>query len=309
MVVVTNTETMATTRARIGAGQELIRKLVGCWPFGRGSTRIPALLGSLFSSANALGVIGGVGASEVVFPFQPGDLSQPLYWFLYEKNIRALMRQMLAPGSVFIDIGAHNGWHAAYALALVNSGGVVIACEPHPFHAGRLKELATLNSGKRLDVWDVAIADQRGEVTLLASERAGWDTIHTLEPAFNELFKAPRREILVSALSLDELLAEYSDLNLKKGPPRVVIKIDAEGSELSILRGAAEALRLPSIKALIVECTGGSELMQGRARQCIEILRAAGWETLVIGNRGVRPWSDHASTRQVDVLAVRPESG
>lgn len=303
-IALTKTETTTAGVRRLGLAHESLRKLIGCWPFSRGTTKIPRLLGSIYAGANGTGVIGGVGAGDVLFPFHPGDLVRSPYWFLYEKRIRALLRQMLSPGSIFLDIGAHNGWHAAYALALVQPGGVVIACEPHPFHATRLKELAALNPGKRLDVHDLAISNRRQEVLLLASELEGWDTIHTVVPEFDTLFRAPRRSIPVTAITLDQLVREYPEFGLDAGAARVVIKVDAEGSELSILEGAAETLRLLSIRALIIECTGGTDLLRAQAIQCIEVLRHAKWKPMVLTDRGVREWNERDAETQVNVLAL-----
>ncbi len=111
---------------RVGPAHEAVRQLVGRWPFRRGTQRIPAQLARAFKGLNSSGVVAGVGAGTVVFPYQPGDVAHPGYWFLYEKGVRKAIGRLLAPGSIFIDIGAHRGWHAAYALALVSPGGGVV---------------------------------------------------------------------------------------------------------------------------------------------------------------------------------------
>src|SRR6266513_1612171 len=107
----TNSDQMSRAIYRVGTAHEMMRHVIGYWPFRRGVTRIPVLLGNIFSNLNKVGVVSGMGAGDVLVPFESGDLSKPAYWFLYEKNVRRLMRRMLAPGSGFIDVGAHNGWH------------------------------------------------------------------------------------------------------------------------------------------------------------------------------------------------------
>ena len=124
---------------RVGVSHELLRRVVGRWPFQRGAQRIPREMAKLFPSLNAYGAIASVGARGVLFPFQPADVAHPGYWFLYEKGVRRILTRLLAPGSIFVDIGAHRGWHSGYALALVGPSGCVIACEPHPGHAARLR--------------------------------------------------------------------------------------------------------------------------------------------------------------------------
>src|SRR5712692_1178365 len=106
---------------RVGFSHEMLRRTIGHWPLERGAQRIPRELAKLFPSLNSSGVIAGVGARSVLFPFQPGDVTHPAYWFLYEKGIRRVIRRLLTPASVFVDVGAHRGWHSGYALGLVGS--------------------------------------------------------------------------------------------------------------------------------------------------------------------------------------------
>jgi len=287
---------------RVGASHELLRRFVGCWPFERGAQRIPSELGKAFAVANAAGVVGGVGSGDVSFPYQPGDVAHPGYWFLYEKGVRRLIKKLLQPGSIYIDIGAHRGWHAGYALALVNPGGCVIACEPHPHHASCLHQLKSLNPDKDFRVHEMAVAEFTGKATLLASQEEGW---HTIIPEFNNLCDVPRTPIEISTVSLDELVSMHVDLRLHEELRRVVIKIDAEGAELDILRGGMKTLRLPSIRALIMECTGGASSFRERALECVRLLREAEWEVSVITHNGQRTWNDADAETQVNVLAVR----
>lgn len=287
---------------RVGLAHEFLRRVIGLWPFERGTQRIPSEMGKVFPSLNANGVIGGVGARGVLFPFQSGDVAHPAYWFLYEKGVRRVLTRLLTPGAIFIDIGAHRGWHSGYALSLVGSDGCVIACEPHPAHAARLCMLASLNPGRDIRVNEVAVSRASGEATLLVSEHEGW---HTIVPEFEEVSNVPRSPVRVAALSFDDLLDGYADLALRDEPRRVLVKIDAEGAELDILRGAKQTLNLPSIRAFVIECTGGPGIFRERSKQCVEILRDTGWTSSVITHNGTRPWMEDDTTRQVNILAVR----
>jgi FkbM family methyltransferase len=287
---------------QVGASHELLRKIVGRWPFERGTQRIPAELGKAFMNMNSDTVIGRVGKGDVLFPYQPGDVAHPGFWFLYEKGVRRVIRKLLAPGSVYIDIGAHRGWHAGYALALVKLNGTVIACEPHPHHASCLRQLASLNPGRDFRIHEMAVSERSGQTTLLASQEEGW---HTIIPEFNELCDVPRQPIGIKTISLDALISQHTDLKFSEGPARVLIKIDAEGAERDILRGAEKTLKLPSIRALIMECTGGAGVFQQRASECIRLLKEAKWRVRVITHGGCRPWTDADTVKQVNILALR----
>lgn len=148
----------------------------------------------------------------------------------------------------------------------------------------------------------MAIAEHTGEATLLASVEEGW---HTIVPEFNEICNVPRKPINIETIRLDDLIEQHDDLRLLDGLPRVVVKIDAEGAEFNVLRGGNKTLRLPSIRALIMECTGGPEPFRGRSLSCIRLLREAGLEVGVITHSGSRSWDDSDADAQVNVLASR----
>lgn len=210
-------ETFPEGVRRIGIAHELLRRLVSHWPFLHGAWRIPIELGKFLGSRNPNGVVGGVGAGDVLFPFRAGDLQDQAYWFLYEKDVRRTLKRLLAPGSIFIDIGGSQGWHTGYALALVSPGGSVLACEPHPENAESLRSLKALNPGKDLRVHELAVSDFNGETTLLAAQDAG---LHTIVPEFHqEVCTVPRTPIRVETTTLDDLLAQHPDLELHRGPP------------------------------------------------------------------------------------------
>lgn len=281
---------------------ELLRRLVGFWPFERGAVRIPLELARLFRRHNSTGILGSVGAGSVLFPYQPGDVANPAYWYLYEREVRDAMRQILQPGFVFVDVGAHRGFHAAYALALVGQHGMVIACEPFPPHADRLRMVADFNAADNFKVHQVAVVDSDGEGTLLAHEHEGW---HTLVPRFTELTGGPRRPIATRTISLDSLLSQHPEICLDQSPPRIVIKVDAEGAEFEILNGAENVLASPAVRAWIIEITGGGFFGE-RALACVRLLREAGWNRLeVLKHGGLRKWQEADAKTQINLLATR----
>ena len=291
-----------TVTRRVGPAHELLRRAIGCWLPERGTQRIPHEMAKLFPELHAGEVIAGVGANGVLFPFQRGDVAHPGYWFLYEKGVRRILKRLLKAGSIFIDVGAHRGWHSGYALSLVGPSGAVIACEPHPGHAERLRMLAALNPDHDLRVKELAVSANTGATTLLVSEHEGW---HTIIPEFEQVTDVPRRPIGIATTTLDDLFADSSDLALADRRAGVLLKIDAEGAELEILSGARETLGLSSILGWIIECTGGPKLFAERSRSCIQILRDAGWIPCVITHTGTRPWRAADTESQVNILATR----
>ena len=60
----------------------------------------------------------------------------------YEPEIGALIRQHIAPGELFVDVGANQGQHGVIAA---RAGAIVDAFEPVPRLADRVRANAKLN--------------------------------------------------------------------------------------------------------------------------------------------------------------------
>lgn len=50
----------------------------------------------------------------------------------YEEKTLKVMKSILKPGDVFIDVGAHVGTYAVPMARIVGPGGLVVAIEPSP---------------------------------------------------------------------------------------------------------------------------------------------------------------------------------
>jgi FkbM family methyltransferase len=151
----------------------------------------------------------------------------PMYFGSYAPLVVEAMRRYLAPGGAFIDVGANIGYLSAIAAGLVGEGGEVHAFEPVPTYCDRLRRIADLNPRYRI------IANPQA-----AGEMAGMSTIYvTREPGQNTLVRAYQRsEEIVSTLEVP--VVRLDDYIRQKGLRSIsMIKIDAEGFELSILRG------------------------------------------------------------------------
>jgi FkbM family methyltransferase len=138
---------------------------------------------------------------------------------------------MIRACDVFVDVGANVGFFTCLARA---NGKAVVAVEPFPLNVRSLVRNAAANGWTDLEVHPVALADRAGNGTLygrdtLASRVEGWAAPGD-----------PWRQ-QVSLSTLDTLLAG------RFAGQRIAVKIDVEGGEFDLLRGAAETLaRRPS---------------------------------------------------------------
>jgi FkbM family methyltransferase len=135
---------------------------------------------------------------------------------------RALLPALCDPERIGIDIGAALG---AYAWPLTRLCAGCIAFEPNPEQADYLKQAF----GRRLRVENTALSDHDGEVELViplgrGNDQAGLATI----ASGTWLEGVPVRRVRVTMRTLDEFRFD----------PVGFIKLDVEGHELAVLRGA-----------------------------------------------------------------------
>lgn len=156
-----------------------------------------------------------------------------------------------APPSMFVDIGANYGNHS---LLFLTVGAKVITFEPnntcHPYFL----EICSLNGvSPRLE--PVALGAEPGFVELSYPPRQTWlGSTHsaTVDGLAQRSGLVTQR---VEAKCLDDY---YADLSVE----RALIKIDAEGSEAGILRGAARVLRELRPPVLFESWTGARSLRE-----------------------------------------------
>jgi len=154
------------------------------------------------------------------------------YYGDYDERYESQMiRRVLDQGEIFWDIGANIGYFTLLAAAALQQSGRVIAFEPGQVAYTRLVDNIGLNPFRNITTFNLAVTDQEGEATLhLAAETAdGCASLYGAGPGVTA------REIC-RTVSLDGFAPSHG----LPGPD--FIKIDVEGAELFVLRGAREML-------------------------------------------------------------------
>ncbi|MFL5304564.1 MAG: FkbM family methyltransferase [Polyangia bacterium] len=217
-----------------------------------------------------------------------------------EPHIQALLRQMLKPGDTFVDVGANFGALSSAAARLVAPGGTVICFEPVPANFSRLTGLLEATStGHLKTVLDPrAVGAETGPVEIHLNF---WDGLHTIDPDVNAGSRTG--SLLVQQVTLDDALRQH-------GVTRVdLLKIDVEGAELRVLRGAHELLRSGRIAAVVLEvCNPEEPGKADNARQIAALLQDAGFTAQRVGTDGLSPWNWRECVRREDVLFTRSAS-
>lgn len=152
--------------------------------------------------------------------------------------------------SVFYDVGANIGVYSLYALS-AHKDVRAVCFEPDALNFARLNENIFLNgAGERAVSYAVGLSDEN-KITRFHSSKfvtgkaENWCAGHNSRGDDNE------RGAMVTGcplFSLDRFMDEQSDL-----PAPTHLKIDVDGPEVKILKGATKTLALPSLRHILIE--------------------------------------------------------
>jgi FkbM family methyltransferase len=198
-----------------------------------------------------------------------------------EASLTRVLAETLRPGMTFVDVGAHYGYHSLVASLIVGPTGAVFALEP----SRSVLPLLTANTGGagNVTVDGVAASDRNGTAELRDFGRRH-SALSTLFPTA----RVPPRErrrlqpqvYSVPCTTLDDHLAAA-------GAHGDFVKIDAEGSELDILRGMRRVLR-EDAPVVALETGDYDGMPSPDTASCIEFLEDLGYECFEYTG-GLRP--------------------
>jgi FkbM family methyltransferase len=150
-------------------------------------------------------------------------------------DIARLSRATVRPVRTFFDVGAHVGGTARQALETFPEARVY-AFEPHPETFARLRRGL---SHERLSIHELALGDSSGQVTFYEyGTDGGGAQLNSLVPdaRFPRQFGYRPTERTAACMTVDD----FCDAN---GIGRIdVLKVDAEGYDLAVIKGAARML-------------------------------------------------------------------
>lgn len=192
---------------------------------------------------------------NVKYFIDPDDLiiaPQMVIYRQWEADVSQVFHHLCRDSSVVVDVGANFGYFSVLAANLISNRGTgqVFAFEPNPKLAELLRRNVEINwSIAPVSIHQAAVADAAGEVQLYVPKGHG----------ANASLSAPENveslAVTVPAVRLDDVIPQ--DLAVD------VMKIDVEGHELSVLRGARAVIgRSPNLN-LIMEWSRKQMLQAG----------------------------------------------
>jgi FkbM family methyltransferase len=165
----------------------------------------------------------------------------------FAPKLTSLLQRSGRARRTFVDGGACNGDFTSLLLATFPDAAIH-AFEPNPeLSASLAKRFANLPN---VHVWNLALREAAGRATLHLHADPGTTSLLDRSAGKRRYYHSSDRVVAsteVRTVSLDAFIAEQAPEGLG------LLKLDTQGSELAILRGAAEALRNAAIEVIYTE--------------------------------------------------------
>jgi FkbM family methyltransferase len=189
---------------------------------------------------------------------------------VWERESWETIRSHLGGGATFVDIGAHIGYYSLKAAPVVGPTGRVIAIEPNPETIQKLYGNIQASGARNIAVAPVACSDAEATLELFGAPRS-----NTGETSLSRTNASQDSQAVtsykVSARPLDEIVKDA-------GVSRVdVVKIDVEGAEYLVLKGAAKTLDRDHPVILVEIVERQLQAMGTSSKQVYDLLRSHGY--------------------------------
>jgi FkbM family methyltransferase len=188
-------------------------------------------------------------------------LTGNMYCGLHEFTDMAYVLHTTLPTDLFVDVGANVGSYTLLACSVRGARGICF--EPVPQTYQRLLDNLRLNDMTgRVQAFNLGLSDRHGLLRFTVGENCMNHVVADGESAVD----ATR----VDVVPLDSILESESP---------TAMKIDVEGFESAVVRGASKCLQKPSLNSVIMELNGSGERYGFSEDSILEAMKGHGFST------------------------------
>ncbi len=197
-----------------------------------------------------------------------------------EKSLLKMLIPLTGINSVFIDVGANVG---DWSKSLVEMGyhGHLIAVDPLAENLAKAKEKLERIGCKKYDLCQYAVSNQPGHLKFyINNDRtlSGHDSLFDMgELGYQENVSC----IEVVSTTIDELASQFNIAEIN------FLKIDVEGNELSVLKGANRFLESGSIEFIQFEFGHAARAARFYLHDIVNFLMKYDYEIFIVKPRGL----------------------
>jgi FkbM family methyltransferase len=176
------------------------------------------------------------------------------------------VRSQLEEGDLFVDCGSHHGLFTLLASKWVGKSGSVIAIEALPKNAETIRKNVDLNDAKNATVFNVAASSAPGAV-YVEYKKFGF-----LNDSNGMIRSTPHKgTVTVESKTIDSLL---------NGRKAKFLKIDVEGHEVEVLKGARSTLAQRPSLDIEVHCSLWSDAKE-KVEEIFELLPLSAYSGMI----------------------------
>ena len=209
------------------------------------------------------------------------------YW---EKGVSDFFVKLIKPGMRVVEVGGNVGYYSVLAASKIGSNGYIHTFEANPTMHKLLQKNMDINGFLPISKCiNKAVSDRIDTVKfkILSEHLGGSYLCEGLTPSFKGGACTPRqastRETDDVAAEIIEVESTCLDLELGEDYPIDVLKIDAEGAEPLILKGAINLLKNNhNIKIILEFCI--NNFSNSDAEEYLNLLRNLGFKLYLIGS-------------------------
>lgn len=200
----------------------------------------------------------------------------------WQPEIWESLAASLSEGSVFLDVGAHIGYLSMKAAVKVGAPGRVISFEPNPETLKLLRENVAVNRAQNVIVEPIACTEREQTLTLYAGPPSNTGMSSLAKD--NVPVEGSQRLYSVRGRPIDDIVRELKLARVD------AIKIDVEGAEAIVLRGALATLKRFHPKIVVEVVKEQLAKLGATPEELAALLRSAGYNQSKPLNSPVTDW-------------------
>lgn len=215
----------------------------------------------------------------------------------YEPETVSLIQRFLGPGKVFLDVGAHVGQYTLVASQRVGDDGQVHSFEPDPNTFRWLAGNVRRNYLQNVHLNQAALSDEPGTKHFYFATPQDIGSNSLSRPSNDS-----GRSCEVTCTTVDDYLAK------KRVETVDVIKVDIEGAEYPMLKGAQRLLSRPDKPVIIAEFEEARQRAFGNScAELAELLSSHGYHLFRLDVAPLETYVPRANDApSFNILAVPP---
>jgi len=197
----------------------------------------------------------------------------------YESEHIRMFSRLVRQGDRVVDVGAHEGYITLWLSGLVGSKGQVLAVEPNPENLRLLRMNVAHNRVENVQIAAHAASDQNGYLPFHWNPGEGaWGGLDSFS------YATQRKSTLIPVDTLNAIVRSHIAGAVS------LLKIDTEGHELQVLRGAAKILAEDKPHLCFeVNLTFWAHLRES-VDALLDYVRGYGYTLFVLRRGHLHPW-------------------